>query len=277
MTPYSNLKQRPLLLLTLVAFSALAVAVAACSGDNNYGSQQPTAENPSTGDSTATLVLSVGDGTLGNYLKGPDGRTLYVFTKDAPDTSNCKADCLSVWPPLLQKKGQSVKADAAAEGTFASIETPSGEQVTYNGAPLYYFAGDAKPGDTNGHLVEGVWFVARPGTASTAVVGVSGSDSSAYLVGPTGMTLYLFAKDTAGTSNCTGQCLGSWPALTVPAGLAPTAVKAATGALALITRTDMNTPQVTYKGEPLYYFAGDSVPGDTKGDGVGGVWKLAKP
>jgi predicted lipoprotein with Yx(FWY)xxD motif len=276
MTLYSNLKQGPLLLLTFVAFTALAVAVAACSG-NNYGSPQPTAETPSTSASTAPVVIGVGDGALGDYLKGPDGRTLYIFTKDAPDTSNCKADCLPTWPPLLQRTGQSVKADAAADGTFASIETPSGEQVTYNGAPLYYFAGDAKPGDTNGHLVDGVWFVARPGTASTAVVGVSGSDASAYLVGPTGKTLYLFTKDTASTSNCTGQCLGSWPALTVPAGLAPTAVKAATGALALITRTDINTPQVTYKGQPLYYFAGDSVPGDIKGDGVGGVWTLAKP
>jgi predicted lipoprotein with Yx(FWY)xxD motif len=149
--------------------------------------------------------------------------------------------------------------------------------VTYNGAPLYYFAGDAKPGDTNGHLVGGVWFVARPKTASTAVVGVSGSGSAAYLVGPTGEALYRFAKDTAGMSNCTGQCLENWPALTVPAGLPPTAVKAAGSTLAVIARVDVNTPQVTYNGQPLYYFAGDTVPSDTKGDGVGGVWSLARP
>ena len=31
--------------------------------------------------------------------------------------------------------------------------------MTYDGRPLYHFAGDAKPGDTNGQAVGNVWFV----------------------------------------------------------------------------------------------------------------------
>ena len=117
--------------------------------------------------SVEALKIGIGQSELGQFLTGPDGKTLYVFTRDAPNTSNCKGDCLAVWPPLLASAGRPIVADnAAAAGKFDTITTPSGNQVTYNGAPLYYYAPDAQPGDTKGHLVAGVWFVARPDTAS---------------------------------------------------------------------------------------------------------------
>jgi predicted lipoprotein with Yx(FWY)xxD motif len=222
------------------------------------------------------LEVSVGQGDLGSYLTGPSGHTLYVFLHDAPDASNCTGGCLQTWPPLLLAAGQSVEGYDGASGTFGTIDTPAGKQVTYNKAPLYYFAADAQAGDTKGNLVGNVWFVARPDTASTSIVGVSGSGSSAFLVGPTGMTLYVFAKDTSGVSNCNDQCLANWPALKLPSGVNPTAVSTASGAVASLTRSD-GSSQLTYKGAPLYYFAADKLPGDTKGDGVGGVWSIARP
>lgn len=92
------------------------------------------------------------------------------------------------------------------------------------------------------------------------------------LVGPDGRTLYTFTKDTAGSgaSTCYQQCATNWPPLGVAAGAKPI------GDFSIITRTD-NTQQWAYKGWPLYYFAKDSQAGDKRGDGVGGVWKLAKP
>jgi predicted lipoprotein with Yx(FWY)xxD motif len=296
---WQDFKQARLVLVAFVALIALAgAAVVAYSYDNDsygggdgssavpsptaqrtYATPSPTAQpaaSPSM-PSVAALKIGIGQSELGRFLTAPDGKTLYVFTRDAPNTSNCTSDCLSVWPPLLASAGQPIVADAAAAGKFDTITTPSGKQVTYDGAPLYYYAPDAQPGDTMGHLVGGVWFVAPPDTASTAVVGVRGSGDSAYLVGPTGMTLYTFAKDTAGASNCSGQCLANWPALTVPADLNPTAVDAAKGALDFLTRADDGTRQVVYNGMPLYFFAADEVPGDTKGDGVGGVWSTARP
>jgi predicted lipoprotein with Yx(FWY)xxD motif len=303
------------LALVFVSLSVLAaVGAAACSSSGNaaspYGgattstpaagsvsapSAYPTAApavNPSatpaattagapaaapTVGAAATLAIKTAQGDLGAFLTGPSGKTLYVFTRDAKNMSNCNADCIGTWPPLLMKDGQAIQGDAAATGTFGHISTPSGQQVTYNGAPLYYFAGDAQPGDTKGHNLSGVWFVARPDTASTAVLGVRGTGAGAELVGPNGMTLYFFAKDAAGMSNCSGQCLANWPALTVPADLRPAAADGVTGALASFTRADNGTQQLTYSGRPLYFFAGDSVPGDTRGDGVGGVWSIARP
>lgn len=284
MTIWQKAKQARIL---LAAFMAVAlVAAIACSGDDDDDAPATAApaataaESPTettaaptpAGDAVEPLAVGIEEGDLGTYLTGPEGNALYVFTRDAPDTSNCIDDCLATWPPLLLMEGQSVEAAAGASGAFDSIETPAGQLVTYNGAPLYYFAADAAPGDTNGHLVGNVWFLARPETASTAYVGVRDT----FLVGPTGLTLYLFANDTEGVSNCSGQCLDNWPALTVPEGLDPSAVSAAAGALDVVTRDD-GALQITYNGLPLYYFAGDSLPGDTNGDGVGGVWSLATP
>ena len=267
----------------MFATVALALAVACSGGDDDEPSatQVPAAtEAPSDaggaatpgGDTAEGLNIGITTGALGSYLTGPDGKSLYVFTRDVPGTSNCSGNCLDNWPPLLLADGQSVEPPEDATGEFDSIETASGEQVTYNGAPLYFFAADAAAGDTNGDLVGNVWFLARPDTASTAYVGV-GDD---FLVGPTGLTLYLFANDTDGVSNCSGQCLANWPALTVPEGLDPSATSDASGALDVLVRED-GERQITYNGLPLYYFVGDSLPGETNGDGVGGVWTLASP
>ncbi len=97
-----------------------------------------------------------------------------------------------------------------------------------------------------------------------------------HLTGSQGRSLYVFAKDEPGKSNCSGGCAGSWPPFTLEAGEQPAAGAGVTGALATITRSD-GSLQVTYNGAPLYYFGGDAKAGDTNGDGVGGVWSVAKP
>ena len=81
------------------------------------------------------------------------------------------------------------------------------------------------------------------------------------------MTVYTFDKDVAGSgvSNCSGDCLTAWPALTVAAGETPTGGTGVTGTLGTITRADNSALQVTYDGLPLYFFAKDTAPGDTKG------------
>ena len=91
-----------------------------------------------------------------------------------------------------------------------------------------------------------------------------------------GMTLYTFDKDSAGTSTCYAQCAQKWPAYTVPAGTSVTPPAGATGQAGTLTRAD-GSVQVTYNGMPLYFFANDSNPGDSKGNGVGGTWHVAKP
>ncbi len=105
-----------------------------------------------------------------------------------------------------------------------------------------------------------------------ATVGTLGK----VLVDASGLTLYVFSKDEAGgtTSACTAACATNWPPLAAPAGaIAPP--EGATGTFATITRDD-GSKQVTYAGWPLYRFAGDTAPGDAKGQGLAsGAWTVA--
>jgi predicted lipoprotein with Yx(FWY)xxD motif len=91
------------------------------------------------------------------------------------------------------------------------------------------------------------------------------------------MTVYYFTKDTkdSGKSACTGDCLETWPALTVAAGETPLGGTGLTGALGTITREDDGTLQVTYNGLPLYFFKNDQAPGDA--NGVYENWTAVEP
>lgn len=104
----------------------------------------------------------------------------------------------------------------------------------------------------------------------------SSSTAGSIVVDGKGMSLYLFTKDTkdSGTSACAGSCLVQWPPLTTTSGT-PTA-EGITGKLGTITGAD-GKKQVTLNGMPLYYFAKDTKPGDTLGQGIGGVWFLSDP
>ncbi len=113
--------------------------------------------------------------------------------------------------------------------------------------------------------------------AATVEAKPVGSVGTVLVAGSNGMTLYNFAKDVkdSGTSACTDQCLVTWPALTVPAGGTPIAGAGVTGTLATITRADNGQLQVTYNGLPLYFFSGDSAPGDA--NGVYTNWVVVNP
>ena len=92
------------------------------------------------------------------------------------------------------------------------------------------------------------------------------------LIGPTGMTLYTFDRDAAGSgkSTCNGPCATNWPPL-----MAADAAKSM-GAYTIVVRDD-GKRQWAYKGWPLYYWAKDTKAGDKTGDGVNNVWKVARP
>jgi predicted lipoprotein with Yx(FWY)xxD motif len=109
------------------------------------------------------------------------------------------------------------------------------------------------------------------------VVAGSGTVTN-YLTAEAGKTLYVFHKDTAdsGKSACgPGPCLDNWPPFVVESLDEVKPDSAVTGKLALITRDD-GTMQVTYKGLPLYYFAGDKAAGDTNGATIPN-WSVANP
>jgi predicted lipoprotein with Yx(FWY)xxD motif len=112
--------------------------------------------------SSEVTVKVANDPNLGNILVDGKGMTLYAFTKDTPDVSNCSAGCQKAWPPLVV-----TDAATAGDGVTASLlgtaTLSDGRKiVTYNHMPLYYWAADTKAGDTLGQGVQSVWFVVWP-------------------------------------------------------------------------------------------------------------------
>lgn len=98
---------------------------------------------------------------IGSYLTDIKGMTLYYFKKDTPGKSACEGGCIANWPPyFVDTVAAKDGLDAKNFGTIA--RTDGKKQTTYKGMPLYFFAGDKAPGDTNGQGVKEVWYVVNP-------------------------------------------------------------------------------------------------------------------
>ena len=97
-----------------------------------------------------------------------------------------------------------------------------------------------------------------------------------YLSASNRMTLYQSTKDVDNVSNCTGACATAWPPYTVSAAKAATltADPGIVGKIGTIKRAN-GSLQVTYRGLPLYFFARDTKPGDTKGEAINGFTEVA--
>jgi predicted lipoprotein with Yx(FWY)xxD motif len=86
------------------------------------------------------------------------------------------------------------------------------------------------------------------------------------LVDGEGKAVYLFEMDKKGVSKCSDACAAAWPPVTTTG--APKATGGATSSMLGTLKRDDGTMQVTYNGHPLYYYAGDSTPGQTNGEGL---------
>jgi predicted lipoprotein with Yx(FWY)xxD motif len=288
--------RRGLLLMGAVA----ALAAAGCGGNtpsasssnggsgNNSPSNNPYGSPPSSppdgGSPTAANIGMGSSPTLGNYLvNSADGRTLYYFGLDLPGSgsqapvSNCTGSCVAVWP-IFHVDTPSPSATDLSASDFGELTRSDGtKQTTFRGWPLYEFSGDSKAGDTNGDNLQ-VWYVIRDPFYSA--LNMTKNGTAIYQADPAGRTVYTFKQDTVGTastppvSNCTGSCLTSWPVFLANGTVVPTGVDPSK--LTTFTRTD-GTKQSAFDGHPLYYFAGDAVPGDQKGNGFMGVWDIVDP
>ncbi len=121
-------------------------------------SAAPPASAPAAGD---TLV-AVGDSDLGQILVDGEGKTLYLFTPDTEGESTCYDDCATAWPPLLAE-GEITVGEGLDDSSFSTVARTDGTmQVKVGDWPLYYFAGDAAAGDTNGQGLGEKWYVVSP-------------------------------------------------------------------------------------------------------------------
>lgn len=111
-------------------------------------------------------VMVSDNAAMGPILTDANGMTLYIFTVDDPNVSNCYDQCATNWPPLTVAAGETPTGGAGVTGALGVTERTDGTfQVTYDGMPLYHFFKDTAPGDTTGDGVKGVWFVVHPAEA----------------------------------------------------------------------------------------------------------------
>ena len=108
--------------------------------------------------------------------------------------------------------------------------------------------------------------------SGTATVDVGSTDLGQVLVDLTGHTLYVFTRDSSGAPTCVDDsCTKVWPPLTGSGVAVGAGVPVQPGEFKLVPRPD-GTSQLTVNGQPLYTYSGDSGPGQTNGQGVGGTW-----
>lgn len=106
-----------------------------------------------------------------------------------------------------------------------------------------------------------------------AGVHVGDSELGNILVGPDGLTLYIFTADTDGTSTCHDACAELWPPVPADVAVSSDLDQSMFGT----TTRDDGSEQLTANGMPLYWYTPDTAPGDTTGQGFNDVWFVVDP
>jgi predicted lipoprotein with Yx(FWY)xxD motif len=169
------------MLLALLAVVAAAAVLAACSSSGTSSSSSSTGGSTSTSTPAAATAGSLKTATIGGatVLTNANGFTLYSFAPDTPTKSNCNGTCAQNWPPV---KGPATASGVT--GTFGTIKRSDGStQATFDGHPLYTFAGDTAPGQNNGNGLNaagGLWHEITTSGTAPAGSSSSGSGSGGY-------------------------------------------------------------------------------------------------
>lgn len=144
------------------AMTTPGAEMATPAGEATLPAAGTTAAGAPTDSAKAATVIVTENKQFGEILTDAEGMTLYLFTKDTPNTSTCYNQCATNWPPLLTT-GEAQAGEGVDGRLLGTTERTDGTtQVTYNGWPLYYWAQDASPGDATGQGVGDVWYVVSP-------------------------------------------------------------------------------------------------------------------
>jgi predicted lipoprotein with Yx(FWY)xxD motif len=152
--------------LALAAVIAAALSVAAC-GSSSSSSSGPASAPHSAASGSASSASALKTATIdgATVLTNTQGFTLYMFAPDTGTASKCNGSCAQIWPPVTAP----VIAGSGITGTLGTIKRADGAaQATYDGHPLYTYAGDTQPGQAKGNGIKGVWHEVTPGIAAAA-------------------------------------------------------------------------------------------------------------
>jgi predicted lipoprotein with Yx(FWY)xxD motif len=138
--------------LAAAGIAAVALAVAGCGGGGASGGGTTAgygAPGPAAGGSGAASV-ALANSNLGKILVDGKGQTLYLFEADKGTASMCDGACASSWPPLTTTGKPSAASGVSASKLGTAKRSDGATEVTYNGHPLYRYAGDTTPGQATG-------------------------------------------------------------------------------------------------------------------------------
>ncbi|PKQ25183.1 MAG: hypothetical protein CVT64_11260 [Actinobacteria bacterium HGW-Actinobacteria-4] len=149
------------LALGIASIALATLTFTACAGDEPVASQPAVDETTDTPEAPAAggLSLATAETELGTIVVDGNGFTVYMFDADTQgaETSSCDAGCLGSWPLVPGDADVSLDGVTGTVGTVTA--TDGSTQLTLNGWPLYYWAGDSAAGDATGQGVGGVWWV----------------------------------------------------------------------------------------------------------------------
>lgn len=138
------------------------------SSSNNNNSSNSNNSNNSSGTNTFIKVAQVSiNGQMTNVLTTSNGMTLYYDTNDTATNSTCTGNCAQTWHPFLAQ-GQIITSNGLTSGQITQQSTANGNQVEYNGHPLYTYVNDTAAGQANGQGVNNVWYAASMVTVQAA-------------------------------------------------------------------------------------------------------------
>lgn len=163
---------------------------------------------------------------------------------------------------LLAACGSSTSGSGGTTPTTSAAQNTTSTTSSGYGGGRYGSGGTTPTASSSGSLIK------------TATATVNGT-SETILTNSQGLTLYYRTSDVPPSTVCSGGCAGAWPPLVMSGSGAPTSAASLPGKLTVVT--DANGKQVEYNGHPLYTYSGDTGPGQTTGEGVGGVWHVVTP
>jgi predicted lipoprotein with Yx(FWY)xxD motif len=142
----------------LLALLAACAVLAACGSGSSYGGGSKS-DSSSSSDAKSAVVSSADKAKVGSVIVDAQGRTLYRFTAEAQGVPVCTGDCVGTWPPALASSATGLPKHVA------TVKRPDGGQLqlTYDGHPLYRYAGDQSKADAKGEGVGGQWYVIKAG------------------------------------------------------------------------------------------------------------------
>ena len=254
----------------VIILTGFALLLFGCSSDDSISSTIDDLGDEVEDLVTVNSVVIEDNPTFGNILTDSDGYSLYFFSKDVDGTSECANGCIAAWP-IFYDANLTVGEGLDASDFDVITREDGAKQNTYKGWPLYYYASDGAPGDTDGDGAGSNWFVAKPDYSLMYAQADIDDVSTFYMTNATGRTIYLFANDTNGVNNFTNSDFSnntSWPVISLTIDKIPSILD-----IDDFGTIDVHgTTQVTYKGWPLYYFGNDTERGDI--NGVSGTWPI---